>query len=121
VKVLLDENLPHRLRHHLPQHDVYTASYAGFAGYKNGELLDAAESAGFEVLVTGDRTLHYEQNLSRRNIALVSLSSVRWQFIEPHLSTIALAVGAATPGSSTNVDVGRSRRPRKFEGPGLGS
>ena len=53
LKVLLDENLPHTLRHHLAHHDTMTAAYAGFAGHKNGAFLDAAEAGGFDVLVTG--------------------------------------------------------------------
>jgi hypothetical protein len=51
-RILLDENVPHDLRHHLGQHETMTVAYAGFAGYKNGQLLDAAEAAGFDVLVT---------------------------------------------------------------------
>ena len=66
MKVLLDENLDHRLRKHLGSHEVFTASFPGWDGLKNGKLLEAAEMAGFEVLVTGDQTLCYEQNLSER-------------------------------------------------------
>jgi hypothetical protein len=47
LKILLDENMPHQLRGHLPNHDVYTAVYVGFGGFTNGELLQAAEVAGF--------------------------------------------------------------------------
>jgi hypothetical protein len=104
VKVLLDENLPHSLREHLLQHETFTAAYMGWAGLKNGELLDVADVGGFDVLVTGDRTLHYEQNLSGRKIAL-------WPVIEPHVSKIADAVASAKPGSFTRVDVGKFRRP----------
>jgi hypothetical protein len=82
VKVLLDENIPHDLRACLTHHDAYTAAYAGFSGMKNGALLDAAESAGFDVLITGDKTLHYEQDLEGRKLALVSLSSSNWPVIE---------------------------------------
>jgi hypothetical protein len=64
AKVLLDENLPHALRNHLTNHDVVTAAYAGLAGYKNGALLRAATEAGFDVLVTANKTLPFEQNLS---------------------------------------------------------
>jgi hypothetical protein len=62
VKVLLDENLDHRLRRHLPGHEVFTVSYQGWDGLGNGKLLQAAEDATFDVLVTGDPTLRYEQN-----------------------------------------------------------
>jgi len=49
VKVLLDEQLPHRLRKHLGAHEVFTVDYMGWAGLKNGELLNVAEAEGFEV------------------------------------------------------------------------
>ena len=114
MKVLLDENLPHSLRSHLAVHDALTAAYAGFAGLKNGKLLEAAEEAGFDVLVTGDQTLHYEQNMAGRRIALVSLSAISWPVIEPYTKTIVAAVDAATPGSFTRVECGafNRRRPR---------
>jgi len=108
VKVLLDENLPHSLREHLLQHEAFTAAWAGL---KHGELPDVADAGGFDVLVTGDRKLHYEQNLSGRKIALVSLSAVSWPVIEPHVSKIADAVASSKPGSFTRVDVGKFRRP----------
>jgi len=81
-RVLLDEQLPHTLRHHLGHHETMTAAYAGMAGLKNGELLEAAVRAGFDVLVTGDKTLHHEQNLAAWNIAVVSLSAVEWPLIK---------------------------------------
>jgi len=83
---------------------------------KNGQLLDAAERAGFDVLVTGDRTLQYEQNLARRKIALVSLSAIDWPVIEQHVGRIAAAVDSATPGSFTRVDCGTFVRPRRRPG-----
>jgi hypothetical protein len=57
LKVLLDENLDHRLRYDLAPHEVFTASFKGWDGLKNGSLLGAAEDDGFDVLVTGDQTL----------------------------------------------------------------
>jgi hypothetical protein len=113
VKVLLDENVPHDLRPFLSSHETFTTAYLGWAGLKNGNLLDAAEREGFEVLVTGDRTLQYEQNLAGRKIALVSLSAVNWPVIAPHTAKIAAAIDAAVAGSVTRVDCGAfSRRPR---------
>jgi hypothetical protein len=120
VKVLLDEKIAHSLRHHLSKHRTLTASYAGFAGLKNGALLDAAEAEGFEVLITGDRTLQYEQNLSRRKIAIVSLSAISWPVIEPYLAKIAAAVDAATPGSFRCVECGKFLKRRGPKGPSVG-
>ena len=64
MKVLLDENLAHRLRTNLGAHELFTVSYKGWAGLKNGELLRTSENDGIEVFLTGDQTLAYEQNLA---------------------------------------------------------
>jgi hypothetical protein len=70
VKLLLDENLPHQMRLELPGHDVFTAAYMGWAGIENGELLRQA-AAGFDALVTNDRGLEYQQNLTELPLAVV--------------------------------------------------
>jgi hypothetical protein len=61
VKILLDENLDHRLRRHLGSHEVFTASFKGCDGLKNGKLLDVAESDGFDVFLTGNRSHRQNQ------------------------------------------------------------
>lgn len=71
MRILIDECVNQRLRNHFPKHDVQSAQYAGLGGLKNGDLLNAAESAGFEVLLTVDRGFEYEQNLAGRRIAMV--------------------------------------------------
>jgi hypothetical protein len=116
-RVLLDENLPHSRRHHLLPHKVMTAADAGFAGLKNGQLLMAAETARFDVLITGDRTLHYEQNLSGRQIAIVSLSAVSWPIMEPYIHKIVAAVDETATGSFIYVECGKFRRVHKPSGP----
>ena len=88
MKVLLDENVHHDLRPFLAHHETFTVVHMGWGGVKNGKLLEAAERGGFDVLITGDKTLEYEQNLSHRGIALVALSAVNWPIIEPHLAKI---------------------------------
>ena len=75
MRILLDECVNHRLRKHLPGHECQSARYAGFGGLKNGELLDAAEAANFDVLVTVDRGFQYEQNLIGRKVAVLILSA----------------------------------------------
>src|ERR1700761_9503988 len=99
AKVLLDENVPHQLRLHLTEHETITASYAGFAGLKNGMLLNAATEAGFNVLVTADKTIQDEQNMAGRTIALVSLSANSWRIIRNQTDKIAFAIDHATEGS----------------------
>ena len=112
MKVLLDENLDHRLRKHLGSHDVFTVSYQGWGGLKNGKLLEVAESDGFELLITGDRTLSYEQNLTGRRLAILALSSIEWRIIKDHLPQIVAAVDSATAGSFQAVDCGTFSRKR---------
>jgi predicted nuclease of predicted toxin-antitoxin system len=115
MKVLLDENLDHRLRKSLGSHEIYTASYMGWSGLKNGRLLDAAEDAGFDVLLTGDQSLYKEQNLSGRRLAIVVMSSVDWQIVKDRLEGVIEAIDGATTGSIQEVDCGQFSRKRLFE------
>jgi hypothetical protein len=110
VRVLLDENLDHRLRKYLGHHDVVTVGYMGWGGLKNGELLRMAEENGIQVFVTGDRTLSCEQNLTGRQIAIIVLSSIELPILRKHLSSIVDAIGRAVPGSFQAVDCGTFRR-----------
>jgi hypothetical protein len=88
VKVLLDENLDHALRHLLGRHEVVTVAYMGWASLKNGELLRTAEENGVDVMLTGDGTLSYEQNLTGRRLAIVALSAIQLPIIQKHLPKI---------------------------------
>lgn len=110
MKVLLDENLPHRLRNALSTHEVFTVRFLGWSGLKNGALLRAAESNGFHVLLTGDQTVSYEQNLLVRQIAVVVLSAIEWHLIRHNLPAIQAAVDVAAAGSLQMIDVGTFRR-----------
>lgn len=73
MRILLDECINERLRNYLLDQDVQSARYAGFSGLKNGELLDATEGAGFDVLLTVDRGFGHQQNLAGRKIAVLIL------------------------------------------------
>jgi len=112
MKVLLDENLDHALRRLLLPHEIYTAAYKGWAGLKNGALLRAAEEDGIEVLLTGDQTLHKEQNLRGRRLAIVALSAIQLPIIEQNIPSIVAALDDATPGSFQWVECGNSSRRR---------
>ncbi len=116
MKVLLDENLPHKLRAHLVQHETVTVAYLGWGGLKNGELLTVAEHAGFEVFVTGDRALARQQNLGARKIANVPLSANNWPIIKNHVARVASVIDTARSGSFVRVECGvfsrKDPRPR---------
>ena len=73
MKILLDECIPRKFKNNLPGHECQTVPEAGFAGKKNGELLRLAEARGFEVFITVDRGIQYEQNLTGRHIAILVL------------------------------------------------
>ncbi len=106
MKVLLDEQLPHRLRKHLGTHDVFTVDYMGWSGLKNGALLRTAEAEGFEVFVTGDQNLTSQQNLSGRRMAVVTLSAIDFDVLKPNLSLIVAAIDSAGPGACLTVECG---------------
>ena len=76
MRVLVDENLPRLLRGALTGHEVQTVQSAGWSGIKNGALLALAE-AGFDVFLTGDKNLRYQQNLTSRKIAIIELPTNR--------------------------------------------
>jgi predicted nuclease of predicted toxin-antitoxin system len=71
MRILIDECIDERFRNSLTDHDCQTARYAGLAGLKNGDLLKAAELAKFDVFVTVDQAIEYQQNLTGRKIAIV--------------------------------------------------
>ena len=73
MKLLLDENLPHKLRSLLPGHDCYTATWMGWSGIENGELLRLAAANGFDAFVSNDRGLEHEQNRASLPLAVVVL------------------------------------------------
>jgi hypothetical protein len=105
VRIIFDQGTPVPLRQSLTDHDVATAFDLGWSRLGNGELLTAAENAGFEVLITTDLNLKYQQNLKARRIAVIVLSTPSWPRIEAGVNTVALVVDAATPGSYAEVAI----------------
>ena len=89
----------------LSGHTVVKAKKRGWDRLTNGDLLAAAEQAGFDVLLTADKNMRYQQNLEGRRIALVVLSTPQWPVVRLHSEKIVAAVNAATPGSYTEVDI----------------
>jgi predicted nuclease of predicted toxin-antitoxin system len=75
MKLLLDENLPHRLRSLLTGHEVYTVAYMKWNGIENGELLELAAKSGFDAMLTKDNGMPYEQNVGSLPCALVVLKA----------------------------------------------
>jgi hypothetical protein len=106
VLVLFDHGTPKGLIRALPGHTVHTAQAKGWDTLSNGELLKAAEGAGVDVLLTTDRRIRYQQNLTARRIALIVLTgSTRWSRVRRQVDRIAAAVAAATAGSYCEVEI----------------
>jgi predicted nuclease of predicted toxin-antitoxin system len=106
LHILLDKNVPVHVRRFLPQHEIRTlAGMQWPERLKNGDLLNMAERAGFDVMVTSDQNIPYQQNLTGRKLALVVLGSNIWRLVRRHEAEIAATVEAATPGSYSFIEV----------------
>ncbi|MBV9610843.1 MAG: hypothetical protein JO091_00150 [Acidobacteriaceae bacterium] len=104
--VLFDNGTPRTLaRYLIDRHTVTEARARGWEELENGKLLTLAEAEGFDVLVTTDRNLRYQQNLAGRKIAIVVLGKGRWAVITAHIAEIVAAVNAATPGSYSEIEM----------------
>jgi predicted nuclease of predicted toxin-antitoxin system len=103
LKILLDQNAPAPLARFLPGHGVTHTSALGWEELTNGDLLAAAESDGFELFVTADKNIRYQQNLAERTIALIVLSTNDWPTVRGQLDLVANAVNASRPGSYKEV------------------
>jgi hypothetical protein len=103
--VLFDQGTPVPIRPFLKQHTVQTTAERGWDTLENGELRKAAEAAGFDVLVTPDKNIRYQQNLALRTIALIVLGNPQWPVLRLHVQRVVAAVNAARPGSYTEVQI----------------
>jgi len=103
--ILFDHVTPRGVARSLKDHTVTKAKDRGWDKLSNGDLLAEAEGAGFDVPVTADKNMRYQQNLTGRRIALVVLSTPQWPLVKLHLDKIAAAVDACTTGSYTEVEI----------------
>jgi predicted nuclease of predicted toxin-antitoxin system len=90
MKILFDQGTPVPLRQHLPGHTVDVAYERGWSNLSNGDLLDAAERDGYQVLITTDQNLRYQQNLADRQIAVVVLLSTHGHVFDCGLTMFEL-------------------------------
>ncbi|OFW05785.1 MAG: hypothetical protein A3I61_06990 [Acidobacteria bacterium RIFCSPLOWO2_02_FULL_68_18] len=105
MRVLFDQATPVPIRGFLVDHTVRTAAQEHWDTLKNGDLLTAAEHAGFEVFVTTDKQMRYQLNMAGRTIAVVVIGVQQWPALQPHVALVVAAVNAAAPGSFTDVDI----------------
>jgi hypothetical protein len=103
--ILFDNGTPAPLRDVLKGHVVVEAFERGWQRFLNGELIVAAEAAGFEVLLTTDKNIRYQQNPKGRKIAFVVIGNQQWPKLRRHTDRVVAAVNSATPGRYTEVDI----------------
>jgi hypothetical protein len=105
MRILFDNGTPAPLRDALKSHTVVEAIERGWDRLVNGELIAAAEAEGFEVLLTTDKNIRYQQNLQGRKIAFVIIGNQQWPVLRRYVERVVAAVDAATPGSSFEVEI----------------
>ena len=103
--ILFDNGTPAPLRYALRGHVVVEAIERGWDRLANGELIAVAEAAGFELLLTTDKNIRYQQNLTGRKIAFVVLGNQQWPTLRRYIERVVAAVNSATPGSYTEVEI----------------
>jgi hypothetical protein len=103
--ILFDNGTPAPLRYAFRGHVVVEAIERGWDRLANGELIAAAEAAGFELLLTTDKNMRYQQNLTGRKIAFVVLGNQQWPVLRRYVERVVAAVNAATPGSFAGVEI----------------
>jgi hypothetical protein len=105
MRILLDHNVPVPLRSGLLGHQVETAYERGWAQLTNGVLLQMAEEAGFDVMITTDKGIRFQQNLEGRKLALVIIDTNDWMRIRGSISLVLDAISGTTPGALVDVKV----------------
>jgi hypothetical protein len=106
MRILLDECIDERFRNSFPGHDCQTARYAGLAGLQNGELLAKAEAAKFDIFVTVDRGIEYQQNLTARTLAIIIFhtKSSRLRDLLPHVPACLAHIASIRPGEIVRIE-----------------
>jgi hypothetical protein len=103
MRVLFDQGTPKPIKRYLPLHEVHTAWEMGWSEIENGELLRLAEQNGFELLITTDTNLKYQQNLAQRRVSLVVLLATDWQLIEPQIFLVVQGIERVAVGSYEEI------------------
>jgi hypothetical protein len=103
--ILFDNGTPAPLRYVLKGHVVVEAIERGWDRISNGELIAAAEEAGFDLLLTTDKNIRYQQNLTGRKIAFVVIGNQQWPTLRRYVDRVVAAVNAATAGSFAEVEI----------------
>ena len=105
MRILFDQGTPAPLRRYLDGHVVDTAAERGWSDLDNGDLIDNAEQAGYDVLITTDQNLQYQQNLAARRLAVVVLLSTAWPKVLLRVEDVRIALDRIGPGELRDVPI----------------
>ena len=105
MRILFDNGTPKPISACLTGHQVTYARQIGWHQLENGELIRRAERAGYDLLLSTDKNIRYQQNLTGRKISIVVLGNSQWPIVRLHLDIIASTVNAASPGSYAEVEI----------------
>ena len=105
MKILFDQGTPAPLRKHLLEHSIDTLWEKGWSDKDNGALLDLAEKEGYEVLVTTDQSIRYQQNLEDRRLSVIVLKNNLWPAVRLHIGSISRAISEVSPGEIIEVPI----------------
>lgn len=102
MKILFDQGTPAPLRSYLKSHTIFTAYEKGWQNLKNGDLLAAAEG-NFDLLVTTDKNLRYQQNITGRALAILVLPTPSWPKLEKRVSELVSEIESIKPGEFREI------------------
>ena len=105
MKILFDQGTPRPLREHLHEHSVDTAAERGWSGLGNGDLIEEAERENYEVLITADQNMRYQQNLTDRRLAIVVLLSTAWPYVQLRIEEIRTVLDEIRSGELREVPI----------------
>lgn len=105
MKILFDQGTPVPLRKLLPDHSIITAYERSWQTLENGDLIATAEADGFDVIITTDQNLRYQQNLNGRNISIVVLTSTSWPRIRENVNCIRFALDNLSHASFLEIEI----------------
>ncbi len=105
MRILFDQGTPVPLRQYLTEHSVTTAYEEGWSNLSNGDLLKSAEVKGYQIFVTTDRNLRYQQNLSDRQIAIVVSLSTSWPKVRTQTEKVCGVIDAIKIGDYAEISI----------------
>ena len=113
MKIIFDHCTPWSLARHLKEHDVTSAKAKGWNKIKNGELLQLSVDAGYDVMITADQGIEYENNIAAHRIAVITLTSPRWPDVKKRIPEIKRALQNAKQGRAITVEIPTGKKSRK--------